>query len=363
MPRRAPGRVHVESHPEVSSNSIISLPFRHRDRHAPLATVGQQYRRSRTASTHRRGGLGATSIPALSQTFAMSQRPAPSSVINPYQKVTKPPVVTDQSSLASTASSGSSNGSNGSSSGIANPYAKKRDAPSSSAAAASGTRASSPIDLTSSPASSPVSKKRKAERTSSSTDCCGEKGLNKQQQQYKIYCDLDGVLVDFDAGIQRVTGSKPHQLPPYILWSKVASTPDFFENLGWMADGKELWNSIKGMDPDILTGVPTAKKCRAQKAAWCERELGMPTSHVDMAGTKKAHEVVSGRRSKKEGVVNVITCWSRNKHCESRRGAVLIDDRLSLQQDWVARGGIFIHHTNTRKSLGELRRLGILPSI
>ena len=314
------------------------------------------------------GGLGATSIPALSQTFAMSQRPAPSSVINPYQKVTKPPVVTDQSSLASTASSGSSsNGSNGSSSGIANPYAKKRDAPSSSAAAASGTRASSPIDLTSSPASSPVSKKRKAERTctSSSTDCCGEKGLNKQQQQeqYKIYCDLDGVLVDFDAGIQRVTGSKPHQLPPYIMWAKVASAPDFFENLGWMADGKELWNSIKGMNPDILTGVPTAKKSRAQKAAWCERELGMPTSHVDMAGTKKAHEVVSGRRSKEEGVVNVITCWSHNKHCESRRGAVLIDDRLSLQQDWVARGGIFIHHTNTRKSLGELRRLGILPSI
>jgi hypothetical protein len=170
-------------------------------------------------------------------------------------------------------------------------------------------------------------------------------------------------LVDFDAGIQRVTGSKPHQLPPYILWAKVASTPDFFENLGWMEDGKELWNAIKDMNPDILTGVPTAKKFRAQKAAWCERELGMQTTHVDMAGTKKAHEVVSGRRSKKEGVVNVITCWSRNKHCESRRGAVLIDDRLSLQQDWVARGGIFIHHTNTRKSLGELRRLGILPSI
>ena len=75
------------------------------------------------------GGLGATGISALSQTFAMSQRPAASSVINPYLKVPKPPVVTDQSSLASTASSNAS-----SSSGIANPYAKKRDAPSSSAA-------------------------------------------------------------------------------------------------------------------------------------------------------------------------------------------------------------------------------------
>mmetsp|Transcript_18668 Transcript_18668/g.53670 ORF Transcript_18668/g.53670 Transcript_18668/m.53670 type:complete len:289 (+) Transcript_18668:148-1014(+) len=282
----------------------------------------------------------------------MSKRPAAaSSIVNPYLKVpkrtstSKPQVVTDAS--------------------IANPYAKKRGAPSAaaSATAASGTRSSSPIDLTSSPQSSPVSKKRKAERSDGTTSTSSsEKDPSKQQRQYKIYCDLDGVLVDFDSGIQRVTGSKPDQLPPYILWAKVAQDRDFYAHLGWMKDGKELWNAIKCMNPDILTGVPTAKKARAQKAAWCERELAMPTNHVDMAGTKKAHEVVSGRRSNKEGVVNVITCWSRNKHCESCRGAVLIDDRLSLQQDWVARGGIFIHHTSTKKSLSELRRLGILPS-
>lgn len=210
-----------------------------------------------------------------------------------------------------------------------------------------------------------MNKKRKAAEPSSSAP--GEKGpINAKPrggpQQYKIYCDLDGVLVDFDAGIQRATGSKPDRLPTHILWAKVASIPHFYENLGWMSDGRELWDAIKHMNPDILTGVPTAKKARAQKAAWCERELDLPTNHVDMAGKKKAHEVVSGRRSKRDCIVNVITCWSRNKHCESGRDAVLIDDRLSLKQDWVAKGGIFIHHTSTKKSLSELRGLGILPS-
>lgn len=298
-------------------------------------------------------------IGGLTVTFAMSKRPAYSSIVNPYLK--RPP------SLASTSISSASSSS---SSSIANPYAKKREAPSPiPAAVASGARASSPIDLTSSPEASPV-KKRKAgtERSSTSTsisDACAistrsEEDPSQPRQQYKIYCDLDGVLVDFDSGILRATGEKPDRLPTHILWAKVASIPNFYENLGWMSDGKELWDAIKHMNPDILTGVPMAKKARAQKAAWCERELDMPTNHIDMAAKKKSHEVVSGRRSIKEGMVNIITCWSRNKHCESGRNAVLIDDRLSLQEDWVRKGGIFIHHTSTTKSLSELRRRGIL---
>ena len=145
--------------------------------------------------------------------FVMSKRPAASSIVNPYLK---------QPSLASTSTSASSTTS-GNSCSIANPYAKKREAPSSpTAASASGTRSSSPIDLTSSPEASPVSKKRKAAEPSATRS--GEKAP-RTTQQYKIYCDLDGVLVDFDAGIQRATGSKPDRLPTHILWAKVASIP------------------------------------------------------------------------------------------------------------------------------------------
>ncbi|KAL7531501.1 hypothetical protein ACHAWF_003793 [Thalassiosira exigua] len=81
-----------------------------------------------------------------------------------------------------------------------------------------------------------------------------------------------------------------------------------------------------------------------------------------MAGKKSAHEVVYGRRKVKKGVVNVITCWSKNKHQESKSNHVLIDDRLALcdEWEWERRGGIFIHHTSTKRTSSMLRKKGVL---
>ena len=132
---------------------------------------------------------------------------------------------------------------------------------------------------------------------------------------WKVFCDLDGVLCDFDAGFRRISGRNPDELNMGHMWSIVASTDSFYEHLPWMSDGRELWDAIRHRQPDILTGVPRHWTARAEKAAWCRRELGVKTNHVDMAGNQRSHEIVYGR--KKEGVVNVITCWSRNKHTES----------------------------------------------
>lgn len=40
--------------------------------------------------------------------------------------------------------------------------------------------------------------------------------------------------------------------------------------------------------------------------------------------------------------------------------SVLIDDRISLKDDWVAKGGIFVHHTDTERTLEQLRAHGII---
>lgn len=131
---------------------------------------------------------------------------------------------------------------------------------------------------------------------------------------YRIFCDLDGVLVDFDAGAVKLCGKPPSQISSGFLWSSIAKEPSFFEDLPWCHDGLELWNAIRPERPTILTGVSRAAVAK-DKAAWCKRELCVETNHVDMAAKKKAHEPVSGFR--KKGVTNVITCWSKNKHRES----------------------------------------------
>jgi len=176
---------------------------------------------------------------------------------------------------------------------------------------------------------------------------------------------LDGVLVDFEAGAKKIfNGRSSEELPPRLLWSGINRKKDFFETLPWTPDGKKLWKELlrhsdKNGLPDILTGVPRTKASRVQKFKWCEREFGVdiPTNHLDMAGQKMSHEIVSG--VKKKGVVNVITCWSKNKHYESSPRAVLIDDREEFSETWK---GLFIHHVNTESTLRKLREHGVLPS-
>uniref|UniRef100_A0A7S2EM95 Uncharacterized protein n=1 Tax=Trieres chinensis TaxID=1514140 RepID=A0A7S2EM95_TRICV len=177
---------------------------------------------------------------------------------------------------------------------------------------------------------------------------------------FEVFCDLDGVLVDFDSGVRKIfNGRGPDDISSQgQMWAAISRQPSFYADLPWTKDGRDLWNAIKHLRPNILTGVPRTKKSRQEKVAWCTRELGVQTNHVDMAGKKSSHERVEGRIV--EGVVNVITCWSKNKHHESRDGAVLIDDRESLGGEWRKKGGIFIHHTSSTTTIEKLIQLGII---
>lgn len=152
----------------------------------------------------------------------------------------------------------------------------------------------------------------------------------------KIFCDLDGVLVDFDTGVLRILKKPPDELPAGLMWAIIKKTPDFYNKLDWMSDGKQLWtyltNSINvDIDVKILTGVPRGfKEAEGQKRSWCKRELG---------------------ESK------VICCPTKDKPKYATQGAILIDDRLKIADEWIANGGIFIHHTNSENTINELKRL------
>jgi hypothetical protein len=142
--------------------------------------------------------------------------------------------------------------------------------------------------------------------------------LPRSQQNFRIFCDLDGVLCDFDRGVRALSrGISADSLPDHEKWRLIGRADRFYERLPWTSDGRRLWNAIKPHKPDILTGVSMAPSCPREKAKWCARELGVATNHVDKAcrSPRGRHQEVTGRAM--DDVVNVITCWSRNKHFES----------------------------------------------
>jgi hypothetical protein len=147
-----------------------------------------------------------------------------------------------------------------------------------------------------------------------------------------LFLDLDGVLADFDAGVRATTGRPPGDLTSRAMWKALAAHPDFYGTLDMMADARDLWAFCAPFRPTILTGLPMGRWAEPQKRAWVARVLGAD--------------------------VPVVACLSREKHRWSGPGHVLVDDRVSLREAWVAAGGTFVPHTDAAASIEALRRRG-----
>lgn len=132
-----------------------------------------------------------------------------------------------------------------------------------------------------------------------------------------IFCDLDGVLADFEQGVFNKFNKYPDQMSTSLMWSAINNSKTFFEKLPWMPKGRQLWSHIKQYNPIILTGIPRGSKTAVeQKIRWCQRELGPD--------------------------IQVITCQTKEKSKYCLSGAILIDDRTDNLHPWNEKGGKFI---------------------
>jgi hypothetical protein len=160
--------------------------------------------------------------------------------------------------------------------------------------------------------------------------------------KYDIYCDMDGVLVDFKKGYERLTGKKIGA--PKVgkereqFWKEFAVSLDkknitetqYWAELPWMSDGLQLWSYIKKYSPTILSAPSYSSESKIGKKIWIRREIG-----------------------------NVPTILTYDKGKYAYKNAILIDDRKDFLDKWKSGGGMGILHTSTTNTIKELKKLGI----
>ena len=163
------------------------------------------------------------------------------------------------------------------------------------------------------------------------------RGLQEQEDpKYKIYVDMDGVLVDFDGGYEKLTGMTTQEADakgPEFFWKPISDAgAKWWITLKWMPDGKQLWDYVKKYNPELLSAPSREEASRMGKRVWVKREL--PGTKLILRSADKKQEFASPT-------------------------SILIDDRKKNIEQWEAAGGIGILHTSTASTIKKLKELGI----
>jgi predicted kinase len=161
--------------------------------------------------------------------------------------------------------------------------------------------------------------------------------LAEAEQQYKLYCDMDGVIVDFEHGYNRLTGrDAPGFSSPYDkneFWDAITKAgAEFWADLEWMSDGQQLWDYIKQYNPKLLTAPSMDPSSKEGKLQWIEKHI---------PGTK------------------AIFKQAKYKQELASPNAILIDDREDNIERWIEAGGIGIRHTSAQSTIKQLQKLGL----
>lgn len=158
--------------------------------------------------------------------------------------------------------------------------------------------------------------------------------MEDEEQQYKLFVDLDGVLANFEKGVLDVTGFPINkQKSNSQMWKALYQHGNFYAELDMMADAMVLWNYVKKYNPTILTGIPRGNWAPPQKEAWVAKHLGSS--------------------------VPVITGMARDKYNYAAENHILIDDTKRNIDEWNRAKGIGIHHIGAKSSIEQLQDLGL----
>jgi hypothetical protein len=159
---------------------------------------------------------------------------------------------------------------------------------------------------------------------------------------YEIYCDMDGVLTNFEKRFMDVLhkdGNKYYSKkelegitrPKHFqkkfgedeFWKLVDEMgEEFWAGMEWMPNGEELWRFISPFSPKILSSPSKDNSSRLGKRMWIREHLN-PNKETGLAAPSK-----------------IIFALSENKQDYATPKSILIDDKPSNIEQWEAQGGI-----------------------
>jgi phosphoglycolate phosphatase-like HAD superfamily hydrolase len=152
----------------------------------------------------------------------------------------------------------------------------------------------------------------------------------------KLFIDMDGVLVDFIAGVGNILGmnnAKRNTTLDKHEWQAIKDVENFWIDLPKLRGTDQLWNFVKKFRPDILSAAPADwPEAKIQKTQWLKNNLG--------------------------GVSGKIHIVQRKDKVNFAERNVLIDDFDKNIKEWEAAGGIGILYKSPTQVIRELKKLG-----
>jgi hypothetical protein len=173
--------------------------------------------------------------------------------------------------------------------------------------------------------------------------------------KYQIYCDMDGVLTDFE---KRFVTLLQQEGPKYYSKATIAQVTrpkhfdklegteefwkfidqyiglEFWSEMEWMPNGRELWNFIQPYGPKLLTSPSRDNTSRLGKRLWVKENL-VPAPEV-------------------------LFRFGDAKSDFANENAILIDDKPSNLAAFSAKGGIAIEVKDgeIQSVINKLKQLG-----
>ena len=168
-------------------------------------------------------------------------------------------------------------------------------------------------------------------------------------KEYTIYCDMDGVLVDFDKGYVEITGVENKSKNVNEFWSllhdklkeKNMSEEDFWATLPKMEGCDELWSIISPYNPFILTSPSRNPESRSGKTKWIQNNLSPQPQDIYFRYSGNKHDILQGKTE------------------EEISNSILVDDFYKNIKPWKEVGAKAIYYTSPSSGISQLNKLGI----